>query len=394
MDCNATTLPFPEVLQELQLSSQVAFANPGSPHAAGSIAKETYWRARTQIAEHLDADARQVIFTSGGTEAINMALIGRARKTPPATIRFQVGDHPATTVCANHLCQAGWSQEQFEVDESGAVDFHAAQRLSWHPNDIATFLLAHNETGVIQNAEALSDLICKLRELGVWTHIDAVQAVGKIAVSFRQLAADSMSIASHKFHGPRGVGALLLRQRGEPESPVGANRSSPIEPLIFGGGQEDGLRPGTQCVPLAAAMSKALGMCLEDPNRKIRIASMRDRFEEMLAQRASEIGVAIKVHGNSTERLPNTSFVSFLGFTSQPLLKRFIDSGVQCSAGAACKSDQSDKETGSGSAILTAMGCAQEAAISPIRFSIDESLSNDLIDDAVSRIVNVLQMDK
>ena len=235
LDANSTTRPYPEVIETVAHQSRFACANPGSRHAEGRKARRVLEDAREKIADLLGASPSEVIFTSGGTEASNLAIFGFASSVPEA-IALTAGEHPATIETCRALVQRGWKLVNMDVDSDGRLLQDQFATLPWEQLKLVTLILAHNETGVIQDTATLAQ---HCEERGVPLHIDAVQAVGKIPISFRELKATSLSLGAHKFHGPRGIGALLLRDGVK------------LSPLQYGGHQESGRRPGTEMVALA-----------------------------------------------------------------------------------------------------------------------------------------------
>ncbi|MDB5388465.1 MAG: Cysteine desulfurase, partial [Planctomycetaceae bacterium] len=242
LDNNATTPVHPEVVDVVARRMRDAFANPGSKHAAGRRARVVLEDARESVARILGADPAEVIFTSGGTESSNLAIFGLT-SGPPGVLIATAGEHPATLESAKRLVQRGFRLQTLGVDQDGLLKPSDFAQISWPDVRLVTVILAHNETGVIQDLTELSRLC---QEHRVPLHIDAVQAVGKIPVHFKQLAATALSLGAHKFQGPRGVGALLLREGVK------------LAPWMFGGHQEQDRRPGTEAVPLIAGMAKAL----------------------------------------------------------------------------------------------------------------------------------------
>jgi cysteine desulfurase len=232
---------------------------------------------------------------------------------------------------------------------------------------LVSVMTANNETGVIQ---PIPELAARAAAAGVPLHTDAVQAVGKILVNFRELGVTAMSIAAHKFNGPRGIGALAV------------HGDVPLDPFMFGGFQEEGFRPGTQPVALAVGMHAAL-QCFhrEQAERTTRIARLRDRLEAaMISAWPSAV-----VHGQSASRLPNTTCIAFPGRDRQALVMALDLAGVACSTGSACASGSSEP-----SPTLVAMGLSDELVGSSIRFSLGATTTADDIDEAIRRIVGVL----
>jgi cysteine desulfurase len=370
LDANATTRPFPEVIETVAHHLRHSYANPGSRHAEGRQARRVLEESRETIASLLGAEPGEVILTSGGTEASNMALLGFASGTPGA-IGLTAGEHPATTESCATLVQKGWSLHNFDVDQDGLLVESQFSSLPVDDLKLATVILAHNETGVVQNLMPLSRLCY---QHNVPFHVDAVQAVGKIPVNFRELGATSLALGAHKFHGPRGIGALLLKEGAK------------LAPIQFGGHQEAGRRPGTEMVALAAGMARALQLCCEEmETRTAKLKALRDRLEAGLRDTCEPV----VVNGPAEQRLPNTLNISFPGADGEALLVAFDLEGIACSLGSTCASGSAEPAP-----VLVAMGRAEDVYKSAVRFSVHSDLSESEIDSAVERIARVVKRNR
>lgn len=371
LDNNATTPIDPEALEAMKCVAGRAWGNPGSRHLAGRRARQALEDARESIAEILNASPLEVVFTSGGTESNNFAITGLTRaglsglsteESRTGTILLPPGEHPATEEPVRRLVSLGWKRQDLKLDETGRIQ----SDIESIPLDdvlLATALLAHNETGVIQD---LRPLIQRCAEQGIPFHIDAVQAVGKIDVDFRALGATTMSIGAHKFHGPRGIGALLIRQGCE------------FPALLLGGHQEAGRRAGTEPVMLAVGMSTALrNWHAQKAERIEKISRLRDRLEAGLIQSCPPVFV----NGDRAHRLPNTTNLSFPGVEGDPLLIALDIAGVCCSLGSACASGSLMP-----SPILVAMGLPAERYSSALRLSVSHLNTEEEIDSAIQII--------
>jgi cysteine desulfurase len=253
------------------------------------------------------------------------------------------------------------------LDGEGLVPADSWENIDWSRVGLATSLLAHNETGVIQDLAPLRE---KCLEFGIPWHVDAVQAAGKIDLSFRQLGATVMSVGAHKFHGPRGIGALLLK------------RGVPLTPRWFGGHQERDLRPGTEAVALASGMALALTLWQRDKvDRQQRMSALRDRLQAGLLQ-ACEPAV---VNGSLRNRLPNTLSMAFPGCEADALLVALDLEQVCCSHGSACSSGSQEPAP-----ILGAMGLPEEIQRSTLRFSVSFQTTDAEIDEGIRRIGKVV----
>jgi len=366
LDHNATTPPDPEVVELVAELMRENWANPGSRHSLGRKARRVLEDSRESIAAILGADPDEVLFTSGGTESNNLALNGLLLPAP-GTILSGPGEHPSIAEPVKTLQLRGYSSRELSVDSSGLLN-EDLQQLPWPQIRLATLLLAHNETGVIQNPLPLADL-CESHQVPL--HLDAVQAVGKIEVNFHALRASSLSFASHKFHGPRGIAGLLIRN------------GTRLTPLMHGGHQEQDRRPGTESVPLIAGMARALE--LWHKNRELRIAhlkKLRDRFERLLTQAIGEITII----GVASPRLPNTSTIAFHNLDGEALLVALDLAGIACSQGSTCASGSSEPAP-----ILIAMGVPQDLRRSAVRFSLGHQQTVAEIDESARRIAHVVE---
>lgn len=366
LDNNATTRPFDEVIEVVARVLRDAFGNPGSRHADGRVARRVLEDARESIAERLGAEPDEVVFTSGGTEASNMAVLGLTGG-PPRAIALTRGEHPATMEACRFRHARGWELVYLDVDAEGRLIPAQFDELPWDKLGLVTVILAHNETGVVQDIDALAE---RCERHGVPLHLDAVQAVGKIPVDFHRLRATTLSFGAHKFHGPRGIGGLVIR------------RGVRLAPLLFGGHQEQGRRPGTEPVALIAGMAEALRLCTEDlPGRTQRLRALRDALERGLEDRCAPV----RVNGSREHRLPNTSNISFLGLAGEPLLVALDLAGVSCSLGSTCASGAAEPAPS-----LLAMGCPPEVYRSAVRFSVSTMNTPEEIRQAVDRIATVV----
>ncbi len=366
LDNNATTCPLPEVLEAMTEHFRESYANPGSRHAPGRKARQALERARETMAAVLDCEPDEVIFTSGGTESTNMALFGFADQEP-GTILLTAGEHPATTESCRQLEPRGWTIENLPVDAGGLLRDDQLQAVHWARVRMASVILAHNETGVIQNLQPLAEL-CEKHSVPF--HIDAVQAVGKIPVSFRKSKATSLALGAHKFHGPRGVGALLLK------------KGTRLPPMQFGGHQEEGVRPGTEAVALAVGMAKALEIFQRDHEpRTTQLRAMRDELQRGLEERCAPV----VVNGSLEHRLPNTLNIAFPGLQGEAMLVALDLEGIACSLGSTCASGSADPAPA-----LVAMGCSEDVYTSSVRFSVGAENTESEISEAIDRISTVI----
>ncbi len=363
LDANATTRPWPEVAECVARHLRETWGNPGSRHALGRRARQVLESSRETIAGILGAEPDEVLFTSGGTEANNLAVFGLPRGNR-GTLAISPGEHPSLHEACTVMQQRGWNLHKFPVDRNGLITTDAGHQAPWAEIKLAAVLLAHNETGVIQDVVPISDLC---RQHGVPLHLDGVQAVGKIPVDFHSLKATSLSFGGHKFHGPRGVGGLLLR------------RGTKLTPEFVGGHQEQGRRAGTEPVALVAGMALALELWQRDQSQRVtRLTELRDRLQAGLLERCP---FAI-VHAADVARLPNTLNIAFPGIDGEALLVALDLAGVCGSLGSACASGSTEP-----SPILVAMGCDPAVYRSSLRLTVSAMNTVEEIDHAVQRII-------
>lgn len=362
LDNNATTPIAAEVLEEMQRVTQVGYGNPGSRHLAGRKARQILEEARESIAANLDAHPNEVIFTSGGTESSNLAIHGLTFGRQ-GSIVLPYGEHPATAEPVKRLQQRGCRQQKLKLTNTGQLEPVCLSDVVWDDVILASSILAHNETGTVLDLTELSNCC---QEHRVPLHIDAVQAAGKIPVSFHDSGAATMSIGAHKFHGPRGIGALLVREGVK------------VYPQLLGGFQESGQRAGTEPVMLAAGMAKALDLCCSKlEERSKQLTALRDQLEAGLVQRCSPV----EVNGDPSSRLPNTLNIAFPGCDADALLVALDLNGICCSHGSACASGSAEP-----SPVLVAMGCSRQNYESAIRFTVGIQNTTEEIENAIDVI--------
>ncbi len=376
LDHNATTPLHPEVLEAMARCWLEGFANPASQHQPGQRARRVLEDAREEIAELFGAEgsgprADRVVFTSGGTEANNLAVLGIARascREGPGHVVVSAIEHASVLEPAEHWLEQGWRVDSLGVTDQGVARANLLPGLLSPATRLVSVMLGNHETGVLQ---PVTELARTCAEAGVPMHTDAVQVAGKLPVRFRELGVAALSVAAHKFQGPLGIGALLVRD------------DLPLEPLEFGGPQQWGLRPGTQCVPLVIGMLTALRIWRRDGEaHRCRLATLRDRFEARLRAGFPDL----IVNGAGAERLPQTSNVAFPGLDGQQLLLA-LDSvmGIACSVGSACSSGSSEL-----SPTLLAMRLPKEVVAGSLRFSLGVTTTEAEIDEAVRRILLVV----
>jgi cysteine desulfurase len=365
LDNNATTAIVPEVLQAMAPFLGGASGNASSLHQEGRQARRAIESAREQIAELLDAAPRQVIFTSGGTESNNLAVFSLAGDVP-GPIATSTIEHPSIQACFDVLNTRGFPVHRIPVDESGLINKSSFRGVLELRPRLISVMLANNETGSIQ---PIRELAAAARASGLLFHTDAVQAVGKVPVSFRSLGVSSLSLSAHKFHGPVGVGALVV------ESPKG------LHPLFRGGHQEFGLRAGTE--PAAQIVGMARAMDLAVKNLDLNTGHIRDLAERFVDGLKQSVGPVI-VNGSDC-RLPHTINLQFPGVEAQAAVVALDLDGLACSTGSACSSGAPTL-----SPTLLAMGLDNKQARSSIRFSLSHLTTEQEIMRAVEIVSSVI----
>ncbi|MEQ9067945.1 MAG: cysteine desulfurase family protein, partial [Gimesia chilikensis] len=365
LDNNSTTPPLDEVIDLVATEYRTHYANPGSAHADGRQSRRVLEDARELLASLVGADPQEVIFTSGGSESINLAIQGFLPGTA-GEIALSAGEHPATVNTIRRLAPRGIRQRVIPLESDGRIDVAALEEFDWQQIQLATLILAHNETGVIQEVAPLAALCEKHR---IPLHLDGVQAIGKVPFHFHDSGATAVSLAAHKFHGPRGVGALIVKE------------NSRLLPQITGGHQERGKRAGTEPVALAAGMARALECAIRDHRqRSEQMAALRDHLQQGLQEHCPPV----VINGSREHRLPNTLNISFPGLDGEALLISLDLAGISCSLGSACASGSRDPAP-----VLLAMGCPEPVYQSALRLSLSFLNTNEEIEEAIRRISRV-----
>ena len=376
LDANATTPVLPEVEQAMRPFFTEGFGNPSSAHAAGRRARRALEDARERIAALLGAFPDEVIFTSGATEANNLALFGLAGE-PPGHIRASPIEHPCVIEPLRQLATRGFTVEWMPVEQDGVIGTEVPASGGRKPPvegstqpRLVTVMLVNHETGAIQPVRELRSLFAT-RHMSLF-HTDAAQAVGKIPVDFHDLGVDALTASGHKFHAPKGIGLLLLR------------RGVPVRAQLFGGHQQQGRRPGTEPVALTVGLAAALELCQR------RMAEAMDQVRQLrhrlLGCLRTEIPPVV-VNGPEDERQsPYALNVSFPGCRAELLLMKLDLAGVACSTGSACSSGSLLP-----SPVLQAMGVPDEVLRSAMRFSFSPLVTEADIEEAARRIIQCVK---
>jgi cysteine desulfurase len=357
-DHAATTPVRPEVVAAMEPYHASLGYNPSSIHAEGRAARAAVDRARETVAAALGARAREIVFTGGGSESDNLAILGiaRARRDRGRHIVSTAIEHHAVLQALDVLRDDGWDVTLLDVDERGLVDverFRAALR----PDTVlASVMLANNEIGTV---EPVAELAALARANGVVFHTDAIQAPGKLPVEVNALGVDALSLAAHKFYGPKGAGVLYVRD------------GTPLAPLIVGGGQEHGLRSGTENVAGIVGLAEALRLAVaERDHYAAEIGALRDRLQRLLERTPDT-----RVNGAGAARLPNNLSVSFAGVEADALLIRLDLEGIAASAGSACAAGSVQV-----SHVLRAIGLDPRYARGTVRLSLGKGLGHAAVE--------------
>jgi cysteine desulfurase len=371
LDHNATSPLDPEVLDAMQ-PYFLAPGNAESRHQFGRAARRGWETAKETVAKILGAEPSEVIFTSGGTEANNLAIFGLAgAESSPGHVISSLIEHPAVAGPVARLEAAGFTVDQLPVDGHGVADVSRVTALFRPDTRFVTLMLANNETGAIQPT---GSLVLAARSRDIPVHTDAVQAIGRLPVHFHELGVTTLAASAHKFHGPVGIGLLLLR---------GGVR---LGSRLFGGGQQQGRRPGTIAVPLAVGLAVALQKWHDEAEaRTSRWIVLRDRLETGLL---STLGPDRVSRNGPAERellLPQTLNLGFPGLDGDVLLIQLDLAGIGASMGAACASGSTRP-----SPTLMAMRIPDDRLRSSVRFSLGATSTEAEIDEAIRRITTVV----
>ena len=369
LDHAATTPVRAEVLEAMQPFFGARFGNPSSVHRWGREARTALDEAHERVARCLGASADEVIFTSCGTEADNMAVLGvwRARRSQGRTaVVTSPIEHKAVLAAAHQTRKEGGEERFLAMTTDGLVDDASFDAMVGEDVAICSVMWVNNEIGVIQPVQALAE---RARARGVVFHTDAVQAFGKVLVDARTTPFDLASISGHKIGAPKGIGALYVR------------RGTPVEPLMFGGSQDRGRRPGTENVAMAVGLAKAAELAVAEREHEWRtVGALRDRLEAMLLERIPDA----VIHGRGAPRAPHILNISVPGTDSESLLMALDLRGIACSAGSACQSGSI-----SPSHVLAAIGVPADLATSAIRMSFG-CLNSDACVDRVAEVFPML----
>lgn len=368
LDYNSTTPTDPRVLEAMLPYFSEMPGNPSSTHFSGIQAKQAIDNAREQVADLLNCKTYEIIFTSGATESINLAIKGVAEKysTKGKHIITVQTEHMAVLDTCEYLERKGYEITYLPVDNYGLIDIELLNRSIRSDTILVSIMYVNNETGVIHPIEDISSLV---HSKGSLFMTDATQAVGKIPVDVRNLDIDLMSFSAHKFYGPKGVGGLFIKKQ--------SNQNIQLEPLLHGGGQERGLRSGTSNVPLIIGLGKACEIAKQEMyNNELKIKALKDYLENELLK----INGAF-LNGHPLKRIYNTINIGFEGIDNDALLSTISDIAV--SKGSSCSANSVKP-----SHVLTSMQLSDEQIFSSIRISLGKNLNQSDIEYFIKQIIN------
>lgn len=354
LDNNGTTQMDSRVLESMLPYLSGQYGNATSRHVYGRSARQAIEQAREQIAEASGAHPSQVILTGSGTESNNLAITGIASMNENAGIAVSAIEHPCVSKPAFALQKRGWQVTTIDVNADGKLSEPSLLECLQTPTSLVSVMLANNETGVIQDIAHIAEVA---RQHHALVHTDAVQALGKVKVDFSDLNVHAMTLSSHKINGPQGAGALILDKRVD------------LQPLLLGGGQEKGLRSGSENVAAIVGFGTACELIKRElMQRTVPVKQMRDRLEQGLHQMGAVI------FGSHVERLANTSFFAFPGIEGETLVMALDRKAFAVASGSACSSDSTEP-----SHVLLAMGIERDLARGAVRVSLSINNSMDEI---------------
>lgn len=372
LDNSATTMVAPEVREEMMAALGEAYGNPSSLHKKGSDAELMLKKAKERIAQPLKADAREIYFTSGGTEANNLALLGgaRAKKREGNHVIISAVEHPSVSAAADELAREGFQVTRLGTDERGLVSPESLKAALTPETVLVSVMAVNNEVGAREPFEAFGKLI-KEYNSRILFHVDAVQAYGKLRLNPKRDGIDLLSASGHKIHGPKGIGFLYIRDKVR------------IEPIIYGGEQQKGIRSGTENMPGIVGMGKAAELAYQHFDERISaLYSLKEYLQEGL-----ESLDLVRVNGPRERELsaPHIVSATFPGIRSEVLLHALEDRGIYASAGSACSSHKKTV-----SPTLHSIGLSDELAGSTLRFSLSSYSSHEDADAVIKALAELL----
>ncbi len=370
LDNNATTHLDPTVIEAMIPFMRERFYNPSSPYRAGALQRAAVERARAGIAEAYGSNPSEIVFCSGGTEADNLALQGTFRSTDNSHRHLVLSavEHPAVKETASALAAQNIALTEIPVSSEGKVELDALRAYLSRDTKLISVMHANNETGVLQPVEEIAEIA---GSRGILFHMDAVQSAGRVPLNFAKSGASLISVSGHKIHGPKGIGFLYVR------------KGTPLSALLNGGGQESGLRCGTENVPAVIGLAEAVRISTERLQQDSQqMEKLRDRFETAVVHSLPNI----KVLGKGAPRLPNTSALVLHGIDGESAVLEMDVRGVEISTGSACASGDETP-----SHVLLAMGLSNREAQSAVRISLSRYTTAEEVDFAASALIETVQ---
>jgi cysteine desulfurase len=367
LDNAASTRPADEVIAAMAEAARAHFANPASAHAAGAAAARALEEARREVAASLDVEPEEIVFTSGGTEADALGVLGAARAARGRHVVVSAVEHPAVMRAAEALVSAGYALDLVAPEPNGLLRPEAVAAAVRPDTAVVAVMLVQNELGTVQPIAEIARALGPASKRRPHLHVDAVQAFGLLRLRPRALGADTIALSAHKLHGPRGAGALWVRP--------GAR----LDPLWVGGGQERGRRGGTENLPALVGFGRAaaLGRRALDAGADVAVAALRDRLEA--AAMAAVAGARPTVTG--APRAPHIASLAFPGLPAEPLLHALEARGVLASAGSACAS-----KTAGPSPTLKAIGLDDRTGV--LRFSLSRETTPADVEGAAAALAD------
>jgi cysteine desulfurase len=368
MDYNATTPVREEVGREFARIVRDCFGNPSSLHLPGRKAKMLMDSSREKVAEAVGARRTEIVFTSGGSESVNLAIKGAALKREKGHLITSAVEHPCVLETCRFLEKSGFEVTYLPVDSDGRVGLAAIEGAIREDTFLISIMWANNETGVLQRVDKIGEMA---RSHGILFHTDAVQVLGKLTVDVESFPVDLLSISGHKVYAPKGIGALFVR------------RGTALEPLIHGGGQEKSLRSGTENLPGIAAMAEACHLASQEiSSESARVQELRESMEERIL---AEVAGAW-INGRKKDRLPNTTNVTFPGAEGEAVVIGLDEVEISASSASACAAGHTDP-----SEVLLAMGLSREEAEATIRLSLGKYSTADHINRLMAVLPGIVK---
>ena len=368
LDNSATTRPYDQVVETVARVMKEQYGNPSSLHRLGMAAEKEVKEAKEAIGATLRATPQEIYFTSGGTESNNLAIRGACSLSRGRQIITTPLEHPATMNTLGHLRKKGWRIDTIPVDENGVITLSAFENLITPATALVTAMLVNNEIGSVQPISQMAKILKKKNPRALF-HVDAVQGYCKVPCDVKDLGIDMLSISGHKIRGPKGIGVLYLK------------KGTRIAPILFGGGQQDNLRPGTENVPGIAGLGVAAKICHKNMQEAVpRMELLRRRLEDGILERIPNVKI-----NTPKGCAPHILNVSFDGVRSEVVLHSLENSQIYVSSGSACSSHKKEP-----SYVLTAIGTPRNLIDGSIRFSLSEMTTKEDIDVTLEVLTTII----